>query len=164
MSNHKSLTELDLAAHYSSLLEEKRTLWVSFENKTQHWRVGVWVYEVRQKLNLPPPNGFKEWTGVVVGGTDIKSGQKRTSYLQDKVRGDFGDAGLIDLVNENTGRRLASFNLRSQVAQQGKYYRYIQWAIVPKENLGDEAFGWEFEGILEDGTIDKFQGVVLETL
>lgn len=164
MNNNKSLAELDLEAYYQGLLKEQRTRWVSFENRTQHWRVGVWMYEIRQKRNLPPPSGFDEWTGVVVGSTDIKSGQKRTANLQVKVIGDFADAGLLDLVNENTGTRLKTFNFKDRIAGQGKYFTHMQWAIVPKESMGDEVLGWEIEGVLEDGTIEKSEGVILETL
>jgi hypothetical protein len=164
MSSNESISSTNLESWYQSQLEEKCTRSVSFENKTQEWHIDWWAYEVRQKNNLPPRSGYVEYTGIVVGGTDNNPGQLQTAYLQVKVLGDFTDCGLVNCRHKTTGKLIPAFNFDDRIAGQGKYYATAYYAIADKPNFGSGTLGWEFEGVLENGTIDKFEGIFMETI
>ena len=164
-SDELSVSNLSQAADYyeNEYLQEQKTRYVRFDNNTHDFTVEVFLYEVRQKRDLPPPSGYDEWTGVTVGAQNIGRGQSRTVYLQKKVIGDFADAGLLNVKHVPTGRVTRTFNFRDRVARPGYYFERVIWGI--KQTTATEhstTIRVEFTGILSDGSIvtEEFEEIM----
>ena len=162
--NETSIASTDLVAWCKARMTEQRTTHITFENHTSNWRVGFWVYEVRQKNNLPPQAGYSEYTGIVVGGTDTYPGQVQVAQLQLKVVGDFIDCGLVSLKNQVSGKIITSYNFPDRSATSGRYFPTATFGIQDKPAFGRDALGWEFIRVLENGEIERTEGIFLETL
>jgi hypothetical protein len=142
-----------VAKTYEDEQADPRTRFVTFDNDTQDWDVEVFLYEVRQTRHLPPRPGYDAWTGVVVGGTEIKPQMVVTAHLQNRVLGHFVDGGLLNLRNPRTGRVIRTYNLQEQHAAQGKYFVRAGWRIYQRRTLLGEAIELTFAGLLDDGTM-----------
>ena len=151
-----SISKIQEVADYyeNNFKTEQRTEYVRFDNNTHDFSVEVFLYEVRQKRDLPPPSGFSEWTGVTVGATNIDRGESRVAYLQQKVLGDFADAGCLNLKHIPTGRVTRTFNFTDRVAPAGRYFRAVNFGIT-QNNFVDKKVEVtiEFAGYLDDGNV-----------
>lgn len=163
--NELSLSEMSGIADYfeNDYKREQKTEHVRFCNNTHDFTVEVFLYEVRQKRNLPPRSGYDEWTGVTVGATDIGRGQCRTAYLQKKVLGDFMDGGCLNIKHVPSGRITRTFNFKDRYAPEGKYFTKGYYGIIQNKSNENEAnLTIEFKGVLSDGEIieESFDEVI----
>jgi hypothetical protein len=149
-----SFADMDeVAKNYEEERAEPGTKFVTFDNDTQDWHVGVFLYEIRQTRNLPPRPGYDAWSGVVVGGTDIKPQETVISRVPRRVIGHFADGGLLNVRNLRTGRVIPTYNLREQHAAAGRYFVRVGWRIYQRRTLLGEAIELSFAGLLDDGAM-----------
>ncbi len=154
--NKLSISNIDSVADYyeNDLSREQRTKFVRFCNNTHDFSVEVFLYEVRQKRNLPPPRGYDEWTGVTVGTQNIERGECRDVYLQKRVIGDFADAGLLNIKHVPSGRVIRTFNFPDQVAPQGKYFNWVYFGLIQRSSAESSVnLEVELKGYLSDGQV-----------
>ncbi|SDJ62530.1 hypothetical protein [Microbulbifer yueqingensis] len=152
-----SIGDLDSVADWyeSEIAKSTRTEFVRFENNTHDFEIEVFLFELRQTRQLPPPAGFEEWTGVTVGGKNIGRGQSCTSYLQKRVIGHFADAGLLNIRHVPTGRVSRTFNFNDRVAPKGRFFKWVKFGIVQRTSAADTDLILEFTGTLDNGEVVK---------
>lgn len=163
MYDKTSLKDTDLGAHMAALTELPRTESVKFVNQTTNWTVQYWLYEFRQTTNLPPKPGFEPYTGIVVGGQDVRPGQEQVAMVQMKIQANFSDCGAWKLRASN-GQTMETLNFADQIAPAGKFFLRTTFTMVNRTAFGENAVGWEVTHLMSDGTVQKDEGVILSTL
>ena len=151
ISNEETL--LQLGENFESI---GRFEGITFINNTSFWEVGQVFYEGWDKDgNIP--TGFRNRTGVTVGGVNVPPNRRSVSNVQSqiKVQANFVECGLTNLVHHRTGRRISQFKLRSKTAPSGRFYRRVKFGITDRRTLKNEdAFEVTATYLLNDGSIE----------
>ena len=163
MTDFPTLKTTDLGDFVARLTESPRTESVKFVNNTSGWTIQYWLYEFRQTLHLPPPAGFEAYTGIVVGGQDVRPGQEQVAMLFKKVQANFSDCGAWKLRHSN-GQTQETFNFPDKWAAEGKFFLRTTFTLVDAPKYGPNAVAWEVAHLCNDGTVEKEEGILLSTL